>query len=177
MGFKFLAACAAGLLAAVVSQPSEARLVKLTIQSRAPYLHGVTWGSAGSYELLTGAAQMEVDPTSPSDSIITDLAGAPKTAKGLVKFSTQFLILKPTDMSLSNDKIFYAVNNRGNSLEGLLTATSLFRRPASSSRPCRAPPNRTAVRSPARCTTNTGTLPPARTRSTSKDRPASCRTR
>ena len=41
-----------------------------------------------------------------------------------MEFTTQFLILKPVDMQRSNHKIFYAVNNRGNSLEGLLTATT-----------------------------------------------------
>ena len=124
MGFKALAACAAGMLTAVFSQPSEARLVKFTIQSQTPYLGGVTWGTAGAYELLRGVAQMEVSPTNPHDSIITDLSSAPINAKGLVEFSTPFLILKPASMKLSNGKIFYDVNNRGNNLEGLLTATT-----------------------------------------------------
>ena len=34
------------------------------------------------------------------------------------------MILKPVDMQRSNRKIFYAVNNRGNNLEGLVAATT-----------------------------------------------------
>ena len=123
MRFKTLAACAAGLSMAVASQPSEARLVKFTIQSDVPYLGGATWGKTGPYELLRGVAYMQVDPKDPRNSIIADLANAPRSAKGLVGFSTSFLILKPTNANRGNGKIFYAVNNRGNNLEGLLTAT------------------------------------------------------
>jgi len=64
------------------------------------------------------------DPRNPHDAVIVDLENAPRNAAGLVEFSTPFLILKPVDMLRSNHKIFYAVNNRGNNLEGLLTATT-----------------------------------------------------
>ena len=108
-------------LAAV--QPSEARVVKLVVEQRAPYLGGADWGNAGPYEMLRGVALMEADPNDPRDAVIVDLQNAPRTSRGLVQFSTQFMILKPVDMERSNHKIFYAVNNRGNNLEGLLTAT------------------------------------------------------
>jgi hypothetical protein len=67
---------------------------------------------------------MEADPHNPHDAVIVDLENAPRNARGLVEFSTQFMILKPVEMQRSNRKIFYAVNNRGNNLEGLLTATT-----------------------------------------------------
>jgi hypothetical protein len=112
------------LLATAVVQPCEARVVKFVVDQTTPYLGGVSWGNAGSYELLRGTAYMEVDPREQQNRVIVDLDNAPRNAKGLVEFSTPFLILKPADMGHSNHKIFYAVNNRGNNLEGLLTATT-----------------------------------------------------
>jgi hypothetical protein len=109
-------------LAAV--QPSEARVVKLVVEQRTAFVGGVDWGKAGPYEMLRGIAYMEADPHNPHDAVIVDLENAPRNAKGLVEFSTQFMILKPVHMQRSNHKIFYAVNNRGNNLEGLLTATT-----------------------------------------------------
>lgn len=94
------------------------------IQSKTPYLGGVSWGNAGPYELLRGVAQMQVDPNDPHNAVITDLANAPRDAKGRVEFSTPFLILRPVSSGDGNGKLFYALNNRGTSLEGLLTATT-----------------------------------------------------
>src|SRR5882762_10536303 len=74
--------------------------------------------------MLRGTAFLVADPRNPHDAVIVDLENAPRNAAGLVEFSTPFLILKPVDMLRSNHKIFYAVNNRGNNLEGLLTATT-----------------------------------------------------
>ena len=104
--------------------PSEARVAKLVVEQRTSFVAGADWGKAGPYEMLRGTAYMEVDPNNPRDAVIVDLQNAPRNARGVVEFSTQFLILKPVDMQRSNRKIFYAVNNRGNSLEGLLTATT-----------------------------------------------------
>jgi hypothetical protein len=109
---------------AAVGQPSEARVVKFVVQQQSSYLGGADWGNVGPYVLLQGTAYLEVDPRDPRDALIVDLANAPRNARGMVDFSTPFLILKPVDMQSGNHKIFYAVNNRGNSLEGLLTATT-----------------------------------------------------
>lgn len=122
---KWLPILAIGaLFATAVVQPCEARVVKFVVEQTTPYLGGVDWGKTGPYELLTGTAYMEVDPSERQNRIIVDLDNAPRNAKGMVEFSTPFLVLKPTDMDRGNNKIFYAVNNRGNNLEGLLTATT-----------------------------------------------------
>ena len=122
---KWLPILAIGALFATAAvQPCEARVVKFVVENSASYLGGANWGNTGPYVLLTGTAYMEVDPRDPHDRVIVDIDNAPRNAKGLVEFSTPFLVLKPADMSRGNNKIFYAVNNRGNSLEGLLTATT-----------------------------------------------------
>ena len=106
------------------AEPCDARVVKFVVDQTTPYLGGASWGNAGAYQLMTGTAYMEVDPRERQNRIIVDLENAPRNAKGMVEFSTPFLVLTPADPSRSNEKIFYAVNNRGNSLEGLLTATA-----------------------------------------------------
>src|SRR5437660_12591506 len=105
-------------------QACEARVVRLVVEQRTSFVGGADWGKAGPYEMLRGTAYLEADPNNPHDAVIVDLENAPRNAKGLVEFNTQFRILKPVHMQRSNHKIFYAVNNRGNNLEGLLTATT-----------------------------------------------------
>src|SRR5579871_2967154 len=117
-----LAAAATGVLLA--AQSAEARVTRFAVETRASYLGGATWGKAGAYELLRGTAYMEVDPRDPRDAVIVDLDKAPRNAAGHVEFSTSFFVLKPVDMGRSNHKVFHAVNNRGNNLEGILTATT-----------------------------------------------------
>jgi len=107
-----------------VAQPSDARLVRLVVEQRTAFVGGASWGSAGPYELLRGTAYMEVNPGDPRNALIVDLENAPRNARGMVEFTTQFAIAKPVDMQRSNHKIFHAVNNRGNNLEGLLTSTT-----------------------------------------------------
>jgi hypothetical protein len=126
MHHRYIAAIATVLCIAFGAvRPSEARVIKLIVEQRTPFLGGAEWGNIGPYEMLQGTAYLEVDPRDPRDAVIVDLDKAPRNSDGMVPFSTQFLILKPVDPGRGNHKIFYAVNNRGNSLEGLLTATTV----------------------------------------------------
>jgi hypothetical protein len=120
----FASALAVALVGLVAAPGSSARVVQLVVEQRSSYLGGASWGNAGPYEMLRGTAFLVADSRNPHDAVIVDLENAPRNAAGLVEFSTPFLILKPVDMQRSNHKIFYAVNNRGNNLEGLLTATT-----------------------------------------------------
>src|SRR5438309_7213055 len=125
MRAKHIAVALTGLLVGLAAiQPGEARVVRLVVEQRTSFVGGADWGKAGPYEMLRGIAYLEADPNNPHDAVIVDLENAPRNAKGLVEFNTQFMILKPVDMQRSNRKIFYAVNNRGNNLEGLVTATT-----------------------------------------------------
>jgi hypothetical protein len=115
---------AGAFFALVAAQLSEARVVRFAVQQKTPYLGGAAWGNAGPYELLQGTAYFTVDPHDRRDAVIVDLGSAPRDAQGLVEFSTPFFVLTPADPQHANRKIFFAVNNRGNNLEGLLTATT-----------------------------------------------------
>jgi hypothetical protein len=102
------------LVAAAVPPPSEARVARFVVEERVSFAGGMEWGRAGAYERLKGTAYMEVDPSDPLNAVIVNLDKAPRNARGMVEFSSPFLILKPADMTRGNRKIFYVINNRGN---------------------------------------------------------------
>ena len=123
MNRRTLALVAFALCAAALPRTGQARVVALVVESRQPFVGGVSWGTAGAYERLLGTAFMEVDPRDPLNALIVDLDRAPKNSRGMVEFSTRFFILKPVDMMRSNHKIYYTTNNRGN--DALIAASTV----------------------------------------------------
>src|SRR6516165_7652147 len=76
----------AGLILAV---PMQARIVRIDIQSTsAPASDG--------YVTITGRAYGEVDPTHPLNAIIQDIKLASGNARGMVEYSMDFTIFKPS---------------------------------------------------------------------------------
>ncbi len=69
----------------------------LEIARRSPVLDGRPWGAAGAYEKLAGSLHLTLDPASPANAAITDLALAPRNARGLVEAATDFYLLRPVD--------------------------------------------------------------------------------
>jgi hypothetical protein len=116
------AAAVAALLASVLAlstQPvasasPQSGVVRFVVEERVPLAEGMEWGTAGAYERLKGTAFMEADPRDPLNAGIVNLDNAPLNDRGMVEFSSPFLILKPVDMSRGNGKIWYGINNRGN---------------------------------------------------------------
>jgi Alpha/beta hydrolase domain len=99
------------------TQVSRARVTRFIVEQRVVVAGGQDWGRAGPYERLKGRAYMEVDPRDPRNAVIFNLDKAPRNARGLVEFSSPFLILKPVDIARGNHKIWFGVNNRGNCIE------------------------------------------------------------
>lgn len=95
-------------------QSAEARVTRLVVEQREPYAGGHSWGNAGPYERVIATAHFEVDPNDPRNKVIVNLDKAPRNAKGKVEFSAPVVLIKPVDMARGNGKIFYDVNNRGN---------------------------------------------------------------
>src|SRR5262245_3478717 len=102
------------LLVALAPAWSEARVVRFVVEQKRPIADGMSIGNAGAYERLDGTAYFEVDPKDPLNAVIVNLDRAPRNARGMVEFSSPFVILKPVDPAKGNHKIFYAINNRGN---------------------------------------------------------------
>ncbi|MBV9569124.1 MAG: hypothetical protein JO172_13400, partial [Hyphomicrobiales bacterium] len=81
---------AATLLSIAASAaPAEARITRVEIASvQSPTFDGLSFGAVGQYEKLVGRVYGEVDPKDPSHSLITDIALAPKNARGMVEYSS-----------------------------------------------------------------------------------------
>jgi hypothetical protein len=107
---------------AAIPRSAEARVTRFVVEERVPFAAGVEWGTAGLYERLKGTAYMEVDPRDPLNAVIINLDKVPRNARGMVEYSSPFLILKPVDMARGNRKIWYGINNRGNCGEVALRA-------------------------------------------------------
>jgi len=118
-----LAVAAGTVLAA---PPAAARITRIDITSvEKPTFKdaaGVprSFGSVGTYEKLRGKASGEVDPNDRRNALITDIALAPRNGRGMVEYSMDIYILKPSDLHLGNHKLFMEVNNRGSKLFGSL---------------------------------------------------------
>jgi len=94
---------------------AEARIVKLEItRVESPAFGGATFGGVGTYDRLVGRAHGEVDPAHPLNAIIQDIELAPRNARGMVAYSTDVDILKPSDLARGNGVLFFNVVNRGN---------------------------------------------------------------
>jgi hypothetical protein len=94
--------------------PSAAAMIaKLAIEKREIFAGGHEFPVTGAYEKISGKAFGEVDPAKASNRVIVNLNKAPRNARGLVEYRSDFFILKPLDAARGNGKIFYDAPNRG----------------------------------------------------------------
>ncbi|RYF08211.1 MAG: hypothetical protein EOO31_03475 [Comamonadaceae bacterium] len=75
-----------------------------------------TFGSVGAYEKVSGTLHGEVDPKDAKNAVIQDLQLAPVNGRGMVEYSTDFVLLKPKDMAKASGVLRYDAPNRGNIL-------------------------------------------------------------
>src|SRR5215469_16418276 len=103
-----------GLALLLLAHSADARVTRIEISRQEPFADGQTFGTVGAYEKLTGRFYGELDPKVPLNAGIVDLDKAPRNAKGLVEYSSDFYILRPVDLAKGNGALLYDVNNRGN---------------------------------------------------------------
>jgi hypothetical protein len=102
------------LSSAAIVAPAEARITSIEITSvQSPTFDGASLGATGQYEKLVGRVHGEVDPADPLNSLITDIALAPKNARGMVEYSSNIMIIRPIDREKGNHKLLFEINNRG----------------------------------------------------------------
>ena len=107
-------------LAMIAGLPAEARVTRVAVEDRqSPAFDGRSFGAAGQYETLSGHVFGELDPQDPHNVIITDIALAPRNARGMVEYSATFTLTKPVDMAKTSGVMTYLVPNRGNVLFGV----------------------------------------------------------
>src|SRR4051794_34727190 len=79
-----------------------------------PVFGGREFDAAGAYERLHGVVHGELDPAHALNAGITNLDCAPRNARGMVEYQSEFRILKPLDLARGNGWLVYDVPNRGN---------------------------------------------------------------
>lgn len=109
-----LAALAGTALVTLPAVEAQARLVRLEISKTEPAFGGRSFGEIGTFERVIGKAHGEVDPQSPANATIQDIALAPRNAKGMVEYTTDVEIVRPSDRTKSNGVVFFNIINRGN---------------------------------------------------------------
>ena len=103
-----------GVLAAIVGFSAHARITKITITKvESPTFDGRVFGTVGAYEKLIGRVTGEVDPADPHNTVITDIALAPRKANGKVEYETDIMIFRPLDRAKGNHKTWFELTNRG----------------------------------------------------------------
>ncbi|MEK6236272.1 MAG: hypothetical protein N2C14_16320, partial [Planctomycetales bacterium] len=101
------------ILGAMSGVEVTAEVARWEITSREPYADGREFRDRGAYERIRGKVHFSVDPKHQANQQIIDLELAPVDANR-VRFSADFEILAPVDLSKANGGLLYDVNNRGN---------------------------------------------------------------
>ena len=86
----------------------------LTTLTRETILDGAPFGDAGAYEQLAGRAVFAVDPATPLNARIVDLALAPRDTDGQVRCVADWWLMRPVEGARSSGTLLYNVLNRGN---------------------------------------------------------------
>lgn len=88
-------------------------IVSVEVQAIEPLADGAPFGSVGAYEKVIGIARGCIDPAAPGNKGIALIDKAPRNARGLVEYTTDFYVLRPKDPDKGTGRILYEVNNRG----------------------------------------------------------------
>jgi hypothetical protein len=102
-----------GVLALAWADVARADVVRIEILSRQPANNGQAVGAAGPFEIIRGRIYGELDPADPHNTIIQDLALAPRNARGRVEYVATFALAKPVDVTKASRVLLYQVVNRG----------------------------------------------------------------
>jgi hypothetical protein len=102
------------LALALAASSAQARVTRIEILRTEPFAGGEAFGTVGAYQKVVGRFHGELDPKAPFDAVIVDLDKAPRNARGMVEYSSDFYILRPADLAKGNGALLYDVNNRGN---------------------------------------------------------------
>jgi hypothetical protein len=101
--------CVYGLLLALATLTAHARIVRIAVDSD---LQGAAAGVPETYHVIKGLAYGEISPSDPRNSIIQDIALAPRNSGGNVEYIATFTLYAPVHPS-PKATLIYAVVNRG----------------------------------------------------------------
>jgi hypothetical protein len=106
-------------IACICSTVTEARVTRIEIvkvERVEPPPPGTAAASEAipPYERVSGRFYGELDPSDPTNALITDIQLAARNARGRVEYVGTFSLMKPTDLSRASGVLMYSVVNRGN---------------------------------------------------------------
>ncbi len=84
---------------------------RLEIIKREPFQNGISFGSVGPYEMVQGLVHYTLKPG--SENIVSDLAWAEVDKDGLIRYSSDFYLVKPVDSKRGNGSLLIDLPNRG----------------------------------------------------------------
>jgi len=114
---KVCRSLAVGFAAAFVAATPfdlRAEVVRIEITSREPANEGRSVGTVGEFEIVRGKIYGELDPADPHNTLIQDIALAPRNERGKVEYIATFTLAKPVDLTKAARVLLYQVVNRGN---------------------------------------------------------------
>jgi Alpha/beta hydrolase domain len=88
-------------------------IIDINIGAAEAFAEGQPFGEAGSYLRIRGIGKGELDPAAPENRVINDLDKAPRNARGIIEYETDFFILRPAEPRRTNGVLVYDVTNRG----------------------------------------------------------------
>jgi hypothetical protein len=88
-------------------------IVEIRVDATEPFAGGSTFGAAGPYLRIHGVARGAIDPAAPGNRVIVDLDKAPRNARGMVEYESDFFILRPAEPPRGGGILVYDVTNRG----------------------------------------------------------------
>ena len=94
----------------------SAAVVGHEVIERSDVLNRKPFGNAGPYERMNLKLRFAIDPQNPANRIIADIDHAPRNQDGLVEFSADVYILKPTNPANGNGTVLLEAPNRGRKL-------------------------------------------------------------
>lgn len=111
---RILPSCTlAALIFLLAPEASLARVERLEITAIESFADGRSFGKTGPYEKIRGRLHYAIDPQARANQDVVDLEFAPRDSDGLVRFSGEFMILRPRLPDRGNGTILYEVGNRG----------------------------------------------------------------
>ena len=100
-----------------LAEPASAHVTQITINTvESPAYGGQTFGLVGTYTRIDGTFTGKLDPSDPHNAVIVDIDKAPRDSHGLVTYTADFQILKPTSLALGSHRVLLELPNRGGAL-------------------------------------------------------------
>jgi hypothetical protein len=96
------------------ARPAYADVDRVEILDRTLVADGKAFGNVGPYERLRGRLHFTIEANAAENQAVTDIKATPRDSQGRIRFSTDFLLLKPLDAGRANGRLLYEPPDHGN---------------------------------------------------------------